>query len=593
VTVSTLAELFRAAIAHDKPDCLQEKVDGAYRPISSRELSSRVRSLAKTLEGWGVGPGDRVALMADNGPHWPTVDYAALALGAATVPIYSTLLPEAAAYIVRDSGARVVFAQGTERMTGLLGQRHELPSVERWITIGETAPEPATPFEDAIDAGAGATEAELDAWLSRARPDDLATLIYTSGTTGDPKGVMLTHRNLTSNVVTCCGILPMRPGWTALSFLPLAHSLERTIAYCYMYSGIGIAYAESVKTIAADLMLVRPHLFASVPRIYEKVHEGVLEKVAAGGALGRRIFRWALAAGRAALDRRLAFDDPGWRVRIADALVFGRIRERFGGRLEFAISGGAPLPRDVAEFFWSAGIALLEGYGLTETSPVLSVNTPREVRLGTVGKLIPGVEARIAGDGEIVVRGPNIMKGYFNNPEATAEVLDAEGWFKTGDIGDLDADGFLSITDRKKELIVNAYGKNIAPAPIENELKAERWIAQAVVVGDQRPFLVALIVPNFEALRGFAVTNRLGDTIEEWLRHEHVRALFQQEVDRVNEHRVRYEQIRAFELLPQEMTLESGELTPTLKVKRRVIRERYRDILDRLYEESEQAHQPA
>jgi len=582
--IRTLCDLFRAAVAHDKPDCLLEKSGGTFRPVASAELATRVRSLAGALSAWGIRPGDRVAQMAENGVHWPTIDFAALALGAAHVPIYPTLHAEGAAHVLADSGSRVLFVRGRERLEGLLAIRDRIPTVERFVLVGdEESPEGIETLEQALAAGAATTQAQLESWLDRARPDDLATLIYTSGTTGDPKGVMLTHDNLTSNVVSCCSILPMKPHWVALSFLPLAHSFERTIDYVYFYAGVSIAYAESVQKVADNLAEVRPHVLGSVPRVYEKVRERALETATGGGALKRRIFDWAVRTGLRELPSRLAFEEPGVRLRIADALVFRKLRARFGGRFEYAVSGGGPLGKELAEFFWAAGIPLLEGYGLTETSPVIAVNTPQQIRLGTVGRPIPGVEVRIAADGEILARGPNIMKGYFGQPEATAEVLDADGWFRTGDIGELDADGFLSITDRKKELIVNAYGKNIAPAPIEAALKAGHWIAQAVVVGDRRPFLAALLVPDFAHLAAWAAAHAVGGELEAQLADPRVVALFQEELDRVNAGLERYEQVRAFALLPAELTLEGGELTPTLKLKRRVILERYGRVLDGLY----------
>jgi long-chain acyl-CoA synthetase len=583
VTVHTLSELFRRVVEHDRADCMQTKVDGAYRPIAARELAARVRALAATLDSWGVRPGDRVALMAENGPEWSTIDFAILSLGAVSVPIYSTLLSEGAAYVVKDCGAKVLFVQGQGRLDGLLALRAEMPSVERVVAYGAAPRDGVVPLAAALEAGAGVDAATFDAWLDRARPDDLATLIYTSGTTGDPKGVMLSHGNLCSNISTCCSILPLKRHWVALSFLPLAHSLERTLDYAYFYAGIGIAYAESVQTVAQNLTEVNPHVFGSVPRVYEKVRGKVLESVAEAGGLKKQLFDWAFAAGTAALPQRLAFHDPGWRVRFADRLVFSKIRARLGNRFEYAISGGAPLGKELAEFFWAAGIPLLEGYGLTETSPVLAVNTPTALKLGTVGRPIPGVEIRIAEDGEILAKGPNIMKGYFGREQDTAEAFDADGWFKTGDIGLVDDEGFLSITDRKKEILVNAYGKNIAPAPIENDLKSGRWIGQAVLIGDRRPFVVALLVPNFESLAHWAAAHKLAGGPEEWLADERVRALFQAEIDRVNAHHERYEQVRAFALLPRELTLEAGELTPTLKVKRRVVHQRYRDVLERLY----------
>jgi len=588
MTPRTLSELLQVVARHDKPDCLLHKVEGTWVPVSTRRLLADVRALAGTLDQWGVRPGDRVALMAENGVHWPLIDFAALALGAATVPIYATLLPEGAAFVVRDSGARVLFVQGEERLAALLAQRSAMPSVERIVAIGAPAPADGATLDQAIESAATVTDAQFDDWLRRAGPADLATLIYTSGTTGDPKGVMLTHGNLCSNVTTCCRVLPIRPEWTALSFLPLAHSLERTLDYCYFFCGATIAYAESVQAVAQNLVEVRPHILGSVPRIYEKIRARVLENAAGAGPLGRRIFDWALATGTRSLPDRLAFETPGLALRLADRLVFSKIRARLGGRFEYAISGGAPLGKELAEFFWAAGIPVLEGYGLTETSPVVAVNTPQEVRLGTVGRPIPDVEVRIADDGEILVRGPNIMRGYFGQPQATAEAIDGDGWFHTGDIGDLDADGFLSITDRKKELIVNAYGKNLAPAPIENALRSSSWIAQAVVIGDRRPFLVALLVPNFEAVDKWAAANGVDRDPATWNEDPRLRSLFQAEIDRVNQRHERYEQIRSFALLPHELTLEAGEITPTLKVKRRVVFERYRTQLDRLYAEHQE-----
>jgi long-chain acyl-CoA synthetase len=588
MSIRTLSELFEAALRHDKPDCLQHKVDGRYVPISTREFATRVRRLAKALELAGIRHGDRVAQMAENGPHWPTIDFAALALGAVHVPIYPTLLPEGAAYVARDSGARILFVQGPERLQGMLAVRDQMPSVERIVAIDGGSELPGvTGFEELLATGAGVTDEEFSAWIRRAKPEDLATLIYTSGTTGDPKGVMLSHGNITSNVIASCAALAIQPGWTALSFLPLAHSFERTVAYIYFHLGVSIAYAESVQTVAQNLGEVRPNVFVSVPRVYEKVMARAYENARAAGGLKHAIFHWAVKVGREHVADRLAGKPPTLRLRIADKLVFSKIRARLGGRFEMAASGGAPLGRDVAEFFWGAGVRIFEGYGLTETSPVLTVNRPQRVKLGTVGPAIDGIELRIAEDGEILSRGPNTMQGYFGKPEATTEVIDRDGWFHTGDIGHIDEDGFLVITDRKKELIVNAYGKNIAPAPIENSLKASRWISQAVVVGDRRQFLSALVVPDFEALRPWATGQGISGDNASLIANAKVRDLIAAEIARVNEHLARYEQIRSWELLPAELTLEGGELTPTLKVKRRVIHVKYKDVLDRLYAEAE------
>jgi len=586
--IRTLSELIGATLRRDKPDCLQHKVDGRYVPIPTREFAARVRRLAAALDAAGIRPGDRIAQMAENGPHWPTVDFAALALGAVHVPIYPTLLPEGAAYIVRDSGARILFVQGAERMAGLVGVRDRMPSIERIVVIGEAPPtDGVTGFEELLAGAPDIPDAQFDAWLARARPEDLATLIYTSGTTGDPKGVMLTHGNLASNVEASCKALAIQPGWTALSFLPLAHSFERTVTYIYFNLGVSIAYAESVQAVAQNLAEVRPQIFVSVPRIYEKVMARAWETARAAGGLRHAIFRWAVKVGREHVADRIAERPPSLRLRIADKLVFAKIRARLGGRFEMAASGGAPLARDVAEFFWGAGVRIFEGYGLTETSPVLTVNRPRRARLGSVGEAIEGVELRIAEDGEILARGPGIMRGYFGKPEATAEVIDADGWFHTGDIGNVDPDGYLHITDRKKELLVNAYGKNVAPAPIENALKESRWISQAVVVGDRRQYLSALIVPDFEALRAWAAGQGIAGEPAALIAEPRVRALVAADVAAVNSRLARYEQVRNWELLPAEFTLEGGELTPTLKVKRRVINSKYKELLDRLYAEAE------
>jgi long-chain acyl-CoA synthetase len=599
MAVTTLTELLLKIATYGKPDCMLHKVGGSYQPVSTAELVDRVRRLATALPGMGIGRGDRVALMAENGPHWPTVDFATLCTGGVLVPIYPTLLPEQAAYIAHDCGAKVVFAETTAHLEGLLAHAGELPEVKHFVLIRGTSDDPrVSTLDQVLERGANPDVARFEAAARAARPEDLATFIYTSGTTGQPKGVMLTHGNLASNLEASLTVIPFEDGYQALSFLPLSHSFERIVDYVYFLKGCSIAYAESVATVPKNMLEVRPQLFVSVPRVYEKVLAKVQEGVAAASPIRQRIFAWAVEVGREAMPWRLKRERPpgllGWKLGLADKLVFAKIRERMGGRFMFAVSGGAPLARDVAEFFWGAGMPIYEGYGLTETSPVISANGWTGVKLGTVGRVIPGVEVKIAADGEILARGPNIMKGYWNLPKETAEAVDSEGWFHTGDIGELDSEGFLRITDRKKELIVNAYGKNVAPAPLENELKSSPFIAQAVVIGDRRKFLAALLVPEFDHLKGWAAKNGLatGDA-GGLLGDPRVRDLYAGEVAKVNAHLPGFEKIVAWELMPTEWTLETGELTPTQKVKRRVINQKYGDVIDRLYAGAEASHRGA
>jgi long-chain acyl-CoA synthetase len=584
----TLAELFLLVAERHQDQCLLWKQEGSFQPVSAATLTDRVRRLAKTLMDLGVTPGDRVAIMADNGPHWPAVDFAALSLGAVTVPIYPTLTPDQAAYIARDSGARVAFVHKPQQLEGLLEHRVELPALEYLVLIEGDAPPPTLGWDQALDRGDGYDRDRLDTAARQVSPEQLASLIYTSGTTGQPKGVMLSHDNIVSNVIAALDRLRFQADAVALSFLPLSHSFERTIDYCYFYRGTTIAYAESIQTVPQNLLEVRPHVFVSVPRVYEKFYNRIQEQLAKASPLKRRLFDWALAVGREGLPIRLRGEYPsgllGLKTALASGLVWSSVRARLGGRFEFAFSGGAPLGRELAEFFWCLGLEIYEGYGLTETSPVATANCPGAVRLGTVGQAIPEVEVRTAADGEVLVRGPNVMQGYFGLEQETREVKDGDGWFHTGDIGELDADGFLSITDRKKEILVNAYGKNVAPAPLESALKASKWINQAVVIGDRRKFLSALLVPDFDTLGPWAQGQGLdpGDR-PTLLADPRVRELYAREVERVNEGGARYEQVHVWELLPQEMTQETGELTPTQKIKRRVIHERYGEIIERMY----------
>ncbi len=590
--IQTLSELFLVFAGRQKADALLHKSGGRFQPISSAELVDRVRRLATALIELGVKRGDRVALMAENGPHWPVADFATLCVGGVLVPIYPTLTPDQAAYVANDCGAELLLVEGRERLDGLLGERGDMPAVKHFVVIGaEPTGDEALSFSRLLAESAAMPADELERQARLAKPDDLATFIYTSGTTGKPKGVMLSHGNITSNVLASLECMDIDAEFTALSFLPLSHSFERTIDYIYYYRGSTIAYAESVAAVAQNMREVNPHVFVSVPRVYEKIIAKVHEGVASSPPLKQKIFRWAEGVARQALPYRLQRRRPpgllGLKTALADKLVFGKLKAALGENFRFAMSGGAPLAPEIARFFWGAGIEIYEGYGLSETSPVLTVNRPGRVKLGTVGPALPGVTLKIAEDGEILARGPNIMRGYHNLPDATAETIDDEGWFHTGDIGEIDDDGFLKITDRKKEIIVNAYGKNVAPAPIENELKASRFIGQAVVIGDNRKMLAALLVPDFATLAGWAKREGLAaDDMKALLAEPRVRQLFGDEVKAVNAELARYEQIHVWELLAEEFTIETGELTPTQKIKRRVINQKYGEIIEGLYRQA-------
>jgi long-chain acyl-CoA synthetase len=501
--VRTLCDIFLGAAATGKPDFLISKVGGAWKPISAADFGFTVRALSLGLNTLGIQPGDRVAILSENRPEWAIADYAILCAGAWSVPIYPTLPAPQIAPLLLDSGARAIFVSSLEQLGKVLTIRAKCPALEYVIPFDANPPgEPGfLAFNQVVDRGRPALDLSPGAFDQRARrvrPEDVATIIYTSGTTGEPKGAMLTHGNFVSNVLGSCQVVPITGDATALCFLPLSHVFERMLDYAYAYRGASIAYAESIERLKDNFLEVNPHCFGAVPRVYEKVLGRIQDRVQAGSAIKKKLFAWAVAAGKEKLscDQR-AEPVPAWvaaKARVADKLVLGKIRHALGARFRFAVSGGAPLSRELAEFFWGAGVRIYEGYGLTETSPVICVNGPRAWRLGTVGKPIPNVEVRIASDGEILTRGPHVMKGYLNKPEATAEAIDPEGWFHTGDIGQFDADGFLAITDRKKDLIVLAGGKKAAPQPIETELKKSAYISLPIVLGDRHKFLAALIV---------------------------------------------------------------------------------------------------
>ncbi len=590
---ATLNQLFfDAAERYDLPNALQVKIGGAYQPISHRTLVERVRHVALGLRSLGIAPGSRIAILSENRPEWVIADYASLTAGFVDVPLYPVLPPEQIAYSLHDAGAVALFVSTAAQAAKISAVRDQLPELRHVIGFGEVV-EPGEDMTLAALEAAGAAAETPDAaarWRADAMAvpsDEVATIVYTSGTTGEPKGAMLTHGNIASNVSSVIDVLPVSREDVSLSFLPLSHILQRMFDYLMFASGISIAYVESMDTITQNLGEVRPTIVASVPRVYEKIYSRVLENALAGSAIKKRIFFWARAVGAKWAQTTLAGRKPSaWlalEYAIASRLVFSKLRARVGGRLRHFVSGGAPLAPEINNFFFAAGLPVLEGYGLTETSPVIAVNTPDHNRIGTVGRPIGGIEVRIAPDGEILTRGPHVMKGYFGKPDATRDAIDADGWFHTGDIGVLE-DGYLRITDRKKDIIVTAGGKNIAPQPIENQIKMNKYVSQAVMLGDRRKFPIVLVVPNFEQLEKWAkLKNLLYTDRRQLLALPLARAKMEKEVLGKLTGLAHFEMPKKLGLLEHDFTVESGELTPTLKVKRRVIEKRYRALIESLY----------
>jgi long-chain acyl-CoA synthetase len=575
-----------------KPAALRAKRGGRWVGIAYRDLAELVQDFSIGLQESGVCPGDRVAILSENRPEWAVADYACLAARCADVPIYPTLPARQVEYILRDSGAVAVLVSSPAQLAKVMAGRERLPALALIVAFDQSATGPGVlRYQDVLERGRAARERHprWQATALEAAADELATLIYTSGTTGDPKGVMLSHGNIASNVTTSVELFTFTAEDECLSFLPLSHIFERMFGhYCMFHAGVVINYAESVDTVPADMQEIRPHLMASVPRLYEKIYARVLDSVRTSSPLRKRIFAWGREVGERWAEATIAKRPVPTALKLqralADRLVFTKLRARTGGRIRFFISGGAPLSPEIARFFYAAGLPVLEGYGLTETSPVMAVNTFEHHRLGTVGKAIPGVDIRIAPDGEVVTRGPNVMCGYFNKPQATAEAIDEEGWFHTGDIGMLDADGFLSITDRKKDLIVTSGGKNIAPQPIENLAKMSKFVASAVMIGDRRPFPIMLVVPNPAQVKGWAEHKGLPNgEIDQLLDHPEVRQKIEREVRMTLRDLAQFEMPKKLLLLPKDFTVEAGELTPTLKVRRRIVEEHHRRAIEALY----------
>ncbi len=586
----TLPKIFFHAIdTSQRPDALRYKASGIWHSISHAEVEQRVTRLAAAMTELGIRQGDRVGILSENRPEWAIADFAAVGLGVIDVPIYPTLPANQIAFILGDCSAKAIFVSSREQLEKVLEIRGGLDALEHIIVMDDETAEGVVRITDLIEKGAGLVEKGATGFRERAltiEKDEVATLIYTSGTTGDPKGVMLTHYNLASNVSAARqhGILDPRPGDIALSFLPLSHVFERLVDYWYWDAGIAIAYAESIDKVADNLVEVSPTVAVSVPRLFEKIYTKVM------GATGvkKKLVMWAKKTGEEVFDEHTAGREPGgplaFKFRLADKLVFSKLRAKTGGALRVFFSGGAPLSADVGKFFFAAGLPVYEGYGLTETSPVISANKPGAVRLGTVGMPLPGVELKIGDGSEILTRGPHIMKGYWKKPDATAEVIDEEGWFYTGDVGEIDPDGFLVITDRIKNILVTAGGKNIAPQPMENKAAMSPYIAQVVMIGDKRPFPIMLVVPDFENLGTWAASQGVGSSDSKALtRDPRVAKLLEQEAfGRLTEF-ARYELPKKIAVLPEELTVDDGMLTPTLKVKRKAVEEKYRDVIEGLY----------
>jgi len=590
----TLNKLFFDAIeTHDKSDALQYRKDGRYVPIASREIAERVRRVALGMLDLGIQRGDRVAILSETRPEWAIVDFACLTAGLTDVPVYPTLPAEQVPHILNDSGSVAVFTSNAEQAAKIAQVRGALKTVRHVIGFGPTT-QPGEDFTLAEIQARGATLENPERIAAHKRdalavkPDDLATLIYTSGTTGEPKGVMLSHDNIYSNVLASAAAVPFEGNDVSLSFLPLSHIFARMADHYLMFhTGTSIAYAESMDTIAVNLGEVRPSLVLSVPRVFEKLFARVLDNALAGGAVKKNIFFWARGVGERWAREKLAGREPkgllAAQYAVAQKLVFSKLQARVGGRMRYFVSGGAPLAPEINNFFYAAGLVILEGYGLTETSPVICVNTPANFRIGTVGKPVAGVDVKIAEDGEILTKGPHVMKGYYNKPDATKEMIDAEGWLHTGDIGVLE-DGFLRITDRKKDIIVTAGGKNIAPQPIENKVKTNKFVSQAVMIGDKRKFPVLLVVPNWDNLEKWAKTGNLMWTDRrQLLATPAVRAKMEEEVLAEVAGFAQYERPKKVGLLEHDFSIERGELTPKLSVKRRVVDKSYKDVIDALY----------
>jgi long-chain acyl-CoA synthetase len=583
----TVNELFYRVVDRQAERVMLHRGATDWIGISSLDLYRNTAGVARALREWKIARSDRVAILSENRPEWTTADFAAMLLGAVVVPIYPTLTQDQVEHLLRDSGSRVAFVSTQAQLNKVLGiQAHT--GLERVVVMDPIENPRTLRMDHLMAAGPDGPDPALDATAKAITPEDLATLLYTSGTTGIPKGVMLTHGNMACNFSCSLGEFGLAPGSSSVSFLPLSHITARHVDYALMHGGVSLAYCPFLEQLPRALQEVRPAIFVAVPRVYEKIR--LQAEHTARSFAKRNILDWALAVGREHRAEILVGETPtAWSWRMADRIVFSQIRQGMGGQVQIYISGGAPLGRELAEWYADAGIRIHEGYGLTETSPVIAVNSPRAHRLGTVGRPLSNVEVRIAEDGEILVRGPSIFKGYWNMPKESAEAF-ADGFFKTGDIGNLDADGYLSVTDRKKDLIKTSGGKFIAPQPIEASLRDNALVAEAVVIGDKRKFPAAMILPYFPLLEDWAHANQVAFlSREELVRQPRVQALYEGVVESVNENLARFEKLKKTIVLAEEFSVAGGTLTPTLKMKRRAVEAKHRAEIDELYRAADQA----
>jgi long-chain acyl-CoA synthetase len=583
--VQTLNDVFFSVVDQDHASAMQVRRENAWESISSRTIYQQAFGISRALGTWGIGAGDRVAILSENRPEWTISDFACLLAGAVVVPIYATLTAEQTAYILQDSGARAVFVSTQKQADKILKIQRET-QVEKIIAMEKGVGPPCLEWAELASTGPGRRDAQLDAQARQVRPEDLATVIYTSGTTGIPKGVMLSHGNMASNIACSLQGFDIHSGQTSISFLPLSHVTARHVDFTLLLHGVTLAYVPSLDQLPKALSEIRPAIFVGVPRVYEKVHAQVVLK--AQGFFKQAVYRWGIGVGRAHLAEILAGKTPGspaWRL--AHRLLFSKVRAGMGGRVEVFISGGAPLGRELADWYAGIGIRIHEGYGLTETSPVIAVNHPGAHKLGTVGKPLSNVSVRIADDGEVLVRGPSVFKGYWKKPEETGSAFEGE-WFKTGDIGILDDDGFLSITDRKKDLIKTSGGKFIAPQPIENSLKHNPLIAEAVVIGDKRKFPAVLIAPNFAVLEEWAQREHVGfATRHELVNCSAVQELYLGIVEQKNRDLARFEKLKKVLLVAEEFSSDNGTLTASMKLRRREVERRYDKQIVEMYQHAE------